>query len=102
MLEQPNVPSVIIGVKTMAQLEDNLGAVGWSLNREQVSIKQLETSKIGMNDEIYVGRWAGDGVSGPGALPLRDDQQNQPRQREGPGQGREAAQDCWADESISA
>ena len=100
MLEQPNVPSVIIGVKTMAQLEDNLGAVGWSLNPKQVSVKRLEIDKISKIGKI--GRWAGDGVSGPGALPLRDDQQNQPRQREGPGQGREAAQDCWADESISA
>jgi len=41
LLEQPNVPSVIIGVKTMAQLEDNLGAVGWSLNPKQVA--ELET-----------------------------------------------------------
>jgi len=36
LLEQPNVPSVIIGVKTMAQLEDNLGSVGWKLSPQQV------------------------------------------------------------------
>ena len=46
MLEQPNIPSVIIGVKTMAQLEDNLGAVGWSLSPQQVSVIKSETSKI--------------------------------------------------------
>ena len=47
LLEQPNIPSVIIGVKTMAQLEDNLGAVGWSLSPQQVSVIKSETSKIG-------------------------------------------------------
>ena len=34
LLEKKNVPSVIIGVKTLAQLEDNLGAVGWRLGAE--------------------------------------------------------------------
>ena len=41
LLEQPNIPSVIIGVKTLAQLEDNLGAVGWSLSPEQVRVNTL-------------------------------------------------------------
>ena len=76
LLEQPNIPSVIIGVKTMAQLEDNLGAVGWSLSPQQVRVE-------GDDDEIRIitlGRGAGDSVPGAGALPLRDDQQDQPRQ----------------------
>ena len=41
LLEKKNVPSVIIGVKTMAQLEDNLGAVGWRLGAED--IEKLDT-----------------------------------------------------------
>ena len=50
---------------------------------------------------ITTGLGAGDGVSGTGALPLRDDQQNQSRQQQGPGQGgREAAKDGRADQSI--
>ena len=44
---------------------------------------------------ISTGRGAGDGVSCAGTLPLRDDQQDQSRQQQGPGQGgREAAKDC--------
>ena len=41
LLEKRNVPSVIIGVKTMAQLEDNLGAVGWRLGAE--AMEKLDT-----------------------------------------------------------
>ena len=47
LLEQPNVPSVIIGVKTLAQLEDNLGAVGWKLSPQQVRVYMVMTMKIG-------------------------------------------------------
>ena len=36
LLEKKNVPSVIIGVKNLAQLEDNLGTVGWSLTGEEM------------------------------------------------------------------
>jgi aryl-alcohol dehydrogenase-like predicted oxidoreductase len=35
LLDRPEVSSVIAGVRTMAQLEDNLGAVGWSLSEEE-------------------------------------------------------------------
>ena len=45
LLEQPNVPSVIIGVKTLAQLEDNLGAVGWSLSPQQVRVYMVMMMK---------------------------------------------------------
>jgi len=31
LLEKKNVPSVVIGVKTLDQLEDNLGSVGWKM-----------------------------------------------------------------------
>ena len=31
LLEKKNVPSVVIGVKSLEQLEDNLGSVGWKL-----------------------------------------------------------------------
>ena len=47
LLEKKNVPSVVVGAKTVsgapadhllqvAQLEDNLGAVGWSLSTDQM------------------------------------------------------------------
>ena len=35
LLDRPEVSSVIIGVRTAEQLEDNLGAIGWSLNEEE-------------------------------------------------------------------
>ena len=30
------MPSVVIGVKTLAQLEDNLGSLGWSLTPQEM------------------------------------------------------------------
>jgi len=36
LLDKNNVPSVVIGVKTLDQLEDNLAAVGWSLTKEEM------------------------------------------------------------------
>ena len=36
LLRQPAVTAPIIGVRTMEQLEDNLGAAGWKLDEEQV------------------------------------------------------------------
>ena len=39
LLQRPNVPSVIVGAKTVKQLEDNLGAGrGWKLTEEEVCI----------------------------------------------------------------
>ena len=37
LLQQPGVTAPIIGARTMAQLDDNLGSVGWSLNAEQMA-----------------------------------------------------------------
>ena len=37
LLQRPGVTAPIIGVRTMAHLEDNLGAVGWSLSDEQMA-----------------------------------------------------------------
>lgn len=37
LLHRPSVSSVIIGARTERQLRDNLGAVGWTLNDEQVT-----------------------------------------------------------------
>jgi aryl-alcohol dehydrogenase-like predicted oxidoreductase len=37
LLQRPTVSSVIIGARNEAQLRDNLGAVGWSLTREQMA-----------------------------------------------------------------
>ena len=36
LLRQPAVTAPIIGVRTMEQLEDNLGAAGWRLEEDQV------------------------------------------------------------------
>ena len=36
VLNHPGVTAPIIGVRTIAHLEDNLGAVGWSLSAEQI------------------------------------------------------------------
>ena len=37
LLQQPSVTAPIIGARTLAQLEDNLGSVGWSLNAEHAA-----------------------------------------------------------------
>jgi len=37
LLQQPGVTAPIIGARTLAHLEDNLGSVGWSLNAEQMA-----------------------------------------------------------------
>ena len=49
LLEKKNVPSVVIGVKNLSQLEDNLGAVGWSLSKDDM--EQLD--KVSKVDEPY-------------------------------------------------
>jgi aryl-alcohol dehydrogenase-like predicted oxidoreductase len=37
VLSRPTVSSVIIGARNETQLLDNLGAVGWSLTKEQIA-----------------------------------------------------------------
>jgi len=37
LLQQPGVTAPIIGARTLSQLEDNLGSVGWSLGAEQMA-----------------------------------------------------------------
>jgi aryl-alcohol dehydrogenase-like predicted oxidoreductase len=37
LLQQPGVTAPVIGARTLAQLEDNLGSVGWSLSAEQMA-----------------------------------------------------------------
>jgi aryl-alcohol dehydrogenase-like predicted oxidoreductase len=37
LLHRPGVTAPIIGVRTLAHLEDNLGAIGWSLSEEQMA-----------------------------------------------------------------
>ena len=45
LLQRPTVSSVIIGARTETQLHENLGAVGWSLTKEQVA-RLDEASKV--------------------------------------------------------
>lgn len=40
LLQRPTICSLVIGARTKEHLEQNLGAVGWSLSTEQV--KRLE------------------------------------------------------------
>ena len=49
LLHQPMVAAPIIGARTLEQLEDNLGAVGWQLSDDQV--KQL--TEASTPEEIY-------------------------------------------------
>jgi aryl-alcohol dehydrogenase-like predicted oxidoreductase len=42
LLQRPTVSSVIIGARNEAQLKDNLGAVGWSLDADQM--KRLDAA----------------------------------------------------------
>jgi aryl-alcohol dehydrogenase-like predicted oxidoreductase len=37
LLQRPTVSTVLIGARNEAQLRDNLGAVGWTLNAEQIA-----------------------------------------------------------------
>lgn len=37
VMNQPGITAPILGVRTMAHLEDNLGAAGWALSEEQTS-----------------------------------------------------------------
>jgi aryl-alcohol dehydrogenase-like predicted oxidoreductase len=36
VLNRPGITAPIIGVRTMAHLEDNVGATGWTLSTEQM------------------------------------------------------------------
>ena len=38
LLEKKNVPSVVIGVKSLDQLDDNLGSVGWKLPATDIEV----------------------------------------------------------------
>jgi len=38
LLQKPTVGSVIIGCKTMDQLEDNMGALGWELAADEMGL----------------------------------------------------------------
>lgn len=49
LLRRPGITSVIIGARDMAQLKDNLGAVGWALSEEEV--RRLE--KVSDVPEAY-------------------------------------------------
>ena len=46
LLSRPTISSVIVGARNEMQLRDNLGAVGWSLTREQ--IKRLDEASAAM------------------------------------------------------
>jgi len=45
VLNQPGVTTAILGARTLIQLEENLGSVGWELSSE-------ETHKINMSSDI--------------------------------------------------
>jgi aryl-alcohol dehydrogenase-like predicted oxidoreductase len=49
LLRQPAVTAPILGVRTMEQLEDNLGADGWELDEDQVE----ELSEASVLEDVY-------------------------------------------------
>ena len=49
LLRQEGVTAPIIGARTMEQLEDNLGAVGWELSEKQVE----RLSEASVIEEFY-------------------------------------------------
>lgn len=57
LLQRPTVSSVLIGARNEAQLRQNLGAVGWSLNREQVA--QLDAASAVTPPYPYYPYWNG-------------------------------------------
>lgn len=46
LLQRPTVSSVLIGARTESQLEDNLGAVGWTLSPEHMEKLDIASSVI--------------------------------------------------------
>ena len=36
LLQKENVPSLVIGVKSLEQLDDNFGSLGWTLDKEDM------------------------------------------------------------------
>ena len=53
LLRQPTVTAPILGVRTMKQLEDNLGAAGWELDEDQVR----RLSEAGAPEDTYPHRF---------------------------------------------
>ena len=53
LLRQPTVTAPILGVRTMEQLEDNLGAAGWELDEDQVR----RLSEAGAPEDTYPHRF---------------------------------------------
>jgi aryl-alcohol dehydrogenase-like predicted oxidoreductase len=45
LLRRPTVSSVIIGARTPEQLRDNLGAVGWKLDAQQIARLDAASTK---------------------------------------------------------
>lgn len=45
LLQKPTVANVILGARNEEQLKDNLGSVGWNLNKEQVALLDKVSQK---------------------------------------------------------
>ena len=37
LLQKENVPSIVLGVNKLAQLQDNLGSLGWAIDTEEMA-----------------------------------------------------------------
>jgi len=57
LLQRPTVSTVLIGARNEAQLKDNLGAVGWSLDEEQM--RQLDEASRTTPPYPYYPYWNG-------------------------------------------
>jgi len=57
LLQRPTVATVLIGARNEAQLKDNLGAVGWSLDASQMA--RLDAASAVMPPYPYYPYWNG-------------------------------------------
>jgi aryl-alcohol dehydrogenase-like predicted oxidoreductase len=64
LLQRPTVSSLIVGARTEAQLRDNLGAVGWSLTKDQMA----RLDKVSAKPPIYPYWHQGGGERNPWAV----------------------------------
>jgi aryl-alcohol dehydrogenase-like predicted oxidoreductase len=57
LLQRPTVSAILIGARSEEQLQDNLGAVGWTLDAEQVA--RLDAASAFVPPYPYYPYWNG-------------------------------------------
>ncbi|MER2537560.1 MAG: aldo/keto reductase [Rhizobiaceae bacterium] len=72
LLQRPTVATVIIGARNEKQLLDNLGAVGWSLSREQVAMLDAASTVYPLYPQWHQRRYTLDRNPSPVPTDVRD------------------------------